>query len=75
MEFKIQIYFVLNGLFNGEDAPITHPHEKDGWYYLPINVGDEEGVGPYMSVQEAKDAGRDFFNAAKNNIELIFVRD
>lgn len=48
-----EIYFVLNGLHNGEDGIYAHTctgdHQKDGWYYLFADGSDEEGVGPYDS--------------------------
>jgi hypothetical protein len=51
---QFQTYFVLNGLWNGEEGmlaipmgPPTAPPQKDGWYWLWD--GMEDGKGPYTS--------------------------
>lgn len=53
---KYQIYFVLNGLVNGEDGKTAHeagplnaliPIQKDGWYWLLDGMVD--GKGPFPS--------------------------
>jgi len=50
------IYFVLNGLQNGEDgvkAITTDGHtQRDGWYYIPSD--QDNGIGPYKSREEAE---------------------
>lgn len=48
---RYAIYFVLNGLHNGEDGvyarTIADEQQKDGWYYLLADSDD--GIGPYES--------------------------
>jgi hypothetical protein len=58
----MKIFFVLNGLLNGERgvyaAPAgggNEPITPDGWYYL--KDGDEEGVGPFNSREDAAECG------------------
>lgn len=57
------IYFVLNGLVNGERGASALPAggggesvQADGWYYLL--PGDADGRGPYSSRDEAAEALR-----------------
>ena len=49
------IYFVLNGLQNGEDgigAVTTDGRtQRDGWYYIPFT--EDDGTGPYISREQA----------------------
>lgn len=56
------IYFVLNGLLNGEEGIYALPAgggddlpQEDGWYYLL--EGEADGVGPYKSSNDALRAG------------------
>lgn len=57
---RYEIYFVLNGLHNGEDGvhAVTCAEEQqpDGWYYLLD--GEDDGVGPYTSKDAAASAAR-----------------
>ena len=59
MAKEVEIYFVLNGLWNGEDGmPALTTAEKlqaDGWYYLFDSEAD--GVGPFRSRGAAVRAG------------------
>lgn len=55
----IEIYFVKNGLLNGEPGTFARTagfgiQQKDGWYYLPPNADD--GEGPFLTRGEAEDA-------------------
>jgi hypothetical protein len=53
---EVEYYFVLNGLWNGEegmfalptgaDGPDDEP-QKDGWYW--ITDGMDDGAGPHKS--------------------------
>lgn len=54
------VFFVLNGLFNGEEGVKAATiglgkRLEDGWYYLLQD--QEDGVGPYRSKEEAVRAG------------------
>lgn len=57
----MSVYFVLNGLVNGEDGEYAIEaggddarRVPDGWYFL--KDGDADGTGPYDHKQEAEHA-------------------
>ena len=59
---KFSVYFVKDGLFNGEEGVHAiptgggdDPPQRDGWYY--IVDGMDDGVGPFKSEGIASLAG------------------
>ena len=55
-----RIYFVLNGLLNGEEGVYAIPAgggevppQEDGWYFFVFD-GDTDGEGPFDSRDEAQ---------------------
>lgn len=71
-------YFVLCGLINGErgvGATRAGPPDggapmKDGWYYT--NEGDDgEGVGPFLSEQDALEAQRQYLRLRTPGLRIL----
>lgn len=60
---KADIYFVLNGLLNGESGVYAKTcgigeQQPDGWYFM--FDGMDDGIGPYGSREDAEEAYRDY---------------
>ena len=52
------IYFVLNGLIDGEHRQSAEPPQADGWYYR--KPGEDAGHGPYTCRRSAQAALDEF---------------
>jgi hypothetical protein len=69
-----EVYFVLNGLLNGDLDEVAFPAgdgddpQADGWYFIP--PGSADGVGPYISRKHAIDAANQ-----RNRFFVIRVGD
>lgn len=80
---NISIFFVLNGLVNGEDGNYAipcgggdDPRLEDGWYFLPDDGSTDDGYGPFDSKDEALKESENYIpRATLDNVEQMMENE